>query len=73
MPADIHVLETGQGWEVWRLGDSMPLGTYPTEIEADEMAAAQAARDGSNVRIDERDIEVDQSVDDAMGGNEPAP
>lgn len=73
MPADIHVLETGQGWEVWRIGDSMPLGHYPTEIEADAMAAEQAARDGSKVRIDERDIEVDQSVDEAMGQDEPTP
>ncbi len=43
---DIHVVETGENWEVWRKGESMPLGTFFTRSEADERAAAQAAEDG---------------------------
>ena len=63
MADDIHVLETGQGWEVWRVGDSMPLGTYMTEGEAEERAKAQAVEVGSDVELDERDIEVDQTLE----------
>ena len=72
MPAEIHVLETGQGWEVWRVGDSMPLGSYVTEIEADEQAAAQATLDGSTVRIDDRSIEVDQDAVAPLGEDDPS-
>ncbi|QXC60873.1 hypothetical protein KSP35_21545 [Aquihabitans sp. G128] len=43
---DIHVVEQGDGWEVWRIGDSMPLGSYVTLGEAEEQAQAQAALDG---------------------------
>ncbi|MGI8757515.1 MAG: hypothetical protein ACR2MB_16985 [Acidimicrobiales bacterium] len=45
MADEIHVFETGQSWEVWRKGDSMPLGTFHTRMEADEHAAAQAEHD----------------------------
>lgn len=46
MASDIHVVERGDSWEVWRRGDSMPLGTFFTQLEADEHAAAQATEDG---------------------------
>jgi hypothetical protein len=46
MARDIHVVETGEDWEVWRLSDSMPLGKFPTHGEAVEMGEAQAAQDG---------------------------
>src|SRR5690606_965435 len=26
--SEIHVIEKGDSWEVWKEGDSMPLGTY---------------------------------------------
>ncbi|HRW39007.1 MAG: hypothetical protein KDB04_06550 [Acidimicrobiales bacterium] len=45
-PGTIHVVERGDSWEVWRQGDSMPLGTYVTRLEADERASAEAAREG---------------------------
>lgn len=47
--ADIHVVEQGDSWEVWRVGDSMPLGSYVTRGEADERATAQAEADGVRV------------------------
>ena len=43
---DIHVVEHGDGWEVRRVGDSMPLGTYVTKGEAEDRAIAQAEIDG---------------------------
>ena len=59
MTDNIHVVELGDGWEVRRLGDSMPLGTYLTQGEAEEHARA-AARDGDAQVVDhELDIEVD--------------
>ncbi|CAN5552575.1 hypothetical protein BH10ACT1_BH10ACT1_13050 [soil metagenome] len=46
---NIHVVEQGDGWEVWRKGDSMPLGSYVTQGEAEEQARAQAELDGVQV------------------------
>ncbi len=56
-PGEIHVVERGDGWEVWRHGDSMPLGTYVTRAEADQHAADQSELDGSTVVVD--DLPVD--------------
>lgn len=52
-PADIHVVEQGDSWEVWRVGDSMPLGTFMTLGEAEEKGAAQAEADGVRFRTHE--------------------
>lgn len=71
MPADIHVIEMGDGWEVRRVGDSMPLGTYMTEGEARGHADDQAERDGSTVLEEERHIVVDDEAPSAEA--EPAP
>lgn len=46
---EIHVLEKGDAWEVWKKGDSMPLGTYPTEGEALEHAEAASAEPDATV------------------------
>ncbi len=45
-PADIHLVEQGDSWEVWRVGDSMPLGSFMTRGEAEEKGMAQAEADG---------------------------
>ncbi|MCU1372200.1 MAG: hypothetical protein JWO77_3394 [Ilumatobacteraceae bacterium] len=49
--AEIHVLEKGDSWEVWKEGDSMPLGTYPTEGEAVAHAEAAAADAGPQATV----------------------
>lgn len=59
MTGDIHVVEQGDAWEVWRQGDSMPLGSFLTRGEAVERAAAQARADGVEV--------TDHSPDDQAG------
>lgn len=59
---DLHVIEQGDRWEVWRLGDSMPLGTYATLAAAEEQARAQAAVDGVSVVDHEREIEEPPEV-----------
>jgi len=46
MASDIHLVELGDSWEVWRQGDSMPLGTFVTRGEAEERGQAQADEDG---------------------------
>lgn len=73
----IHVVERGDSWEVWRVGDSMPLGTYVTRGEADEQAEAVTAEIGSEpvhddlglsdeeAGIESSDAEV---IADAAGG-----
>lgn len=55
----IHVVEQGDGWEVWRVGDSMPLGTYVTQGEAEEHAQSQALLDGVTVVDHDAGIEAD--------------
>ena len=59
---NIHVVELGDGWEVRRVGDSMPLGTYLTEGEAVERAQAQADLDG--VQVVEHDAGLEAATDE---------
>jgi hypothetical protein len=48
---EIHVLEKGDSWEVWKQGDSMPLGTYVTEGEAVAKAQAAAEAEGPEASV----------------------
>jgi len=63
---NFHVVEQGDSWEVWRQGDSMPLGTYVTQGEAEEHAQAQADREGVQVVDHDLGLTVDPVVDDAL-------
>lgn len=51
---DIHLVEQGDSWEVWRVGDSMPLGTFMTRGEAEAKGEAQAETDGVRFFAHER-------------------
>jgi hypothetical protein len=69
---NLHVLEQGDGWEVWRKGDSMPLGSYVTQGEAEERAAAQAAEEGVQVvEHDRADVDPPVASDPAVVGPGP--
>ncbi len=57
MTGTIHVVEQGDGWEVRREGDSMPLGRYQTEGEAMELAQAQARLEGVEVEGHTRGVD----------------
>jgi hypothetical protein len=48
---EIHVLEKGDSWQVWKEGDSMPLGTYVTEGEAIASAEAAAQAEGPGASV----------------------
>jgi hypothetical protein len=74
MTDDIHVVEQGDGWEVRRTGDSMPLGTYLTQGEAEDQARAQAEVDGVAVLDHDLDIAAgpEPDVDDVERGAEQA-
>lgn len=49
--AEIHVLERGDSWQVWKDGDSMPLGTYATESEAVARAEAAASEEAAETTV----------------------
>ncbi len=70
MAGTIHIVEQGDGWEVWRQGDSMPLGSYVTQGEAEEHARSQAEIDGVPLEEHELDVEVplDAGASDAQTG-----
>lgn len=59
MARDIHLVEQGDSWEVWRAGDSMPLGTYVTRMEAEEHGQTQAAEDGVGFHPHGLDVDAD--------------
>jgi len=73
MTGSIHVVEQGDGWEVRREGDSMPLGTYLTLAEAEEKAQAQADLDDVAVVEHDRDVEVEVAASEPEEGGAAAP
>jgi hypothetical protein len=69
-PRNLHVVERGDSWEVWRRGDSMPLGTYVTSMEAEERAATQAAEEG--VEVEDHDLDLPAGEGPDAGGGPDA-
>ena len=70
---EIHVIERGDSWEVWRRGDSMPLGTYVTRGEAEERAEAAAAAAGGFEPVhDDLDVVVEGLAEDPATGSTPS-
>jgi hypothetical protein len=66
---EIHVIERGDSWEVWRRGDSMPLGTYVTRGEAEERAETAAAAAGGSEPVHD---DLEGLAEDPATGSTPS-